>query len=108
MPKASAHLCNRCRAIVNGPCPTCTTGWTARPTRRRTLPTSHRRWRTIRAGILNAEPICRVCHLRLAVEVDHIRPIALGGSETDEDNLQPICDPCHRAKTQAESKGARP
>ncbi len=33
-----------------------------------------------------------------ATEVDHIRSLARGGTDTD-DNKAAICPPCHRAKT---------
>ncbi len=32
-------------------------------------------------------------------EVDHIKAIVNGGSETDESNLQVLCHPCHVKKT---------
>jgi 5-methylcytosine-specific restriction endonuclease McrA len=40
------------------------------------------------------------------VEVDHIRPLASGGTNT-LDNLQPLCVPCHRLKTRQERKGGQ-
>ena len=39
-----------------------------------------------------------------AVEVDHIEPLHLGGSDA-EDNLQSLCRACHRAKTEMERQG---
>lgn len=47
------------------------------------------------------------CYLRgakcigTAIEVDHIRSLARGGTDTD-DNKAAICVPCHRAKTLSE------
>lgn len=35
----------------------------------------------------------------LDFEVDHIVPIALGGAEYDEANLQVLCTNCHKGKT---------
>jgi 5-methylcytosine-specific restriction protein A len=35
------------------------------------------------------------------VEVDHIRPLALGGEDV-ESNIQTLCIPCHVAKTREE------
>ncbi|MFJ2777010.1 HNH endonuclease [Kitasatospora sp. NPDC087315] len=32
------------------------------------------------------------------VDVDHRQPLALGGEDTD-DNVWPLCRPCHRLKT---------
>lgn len=63
----------------------------------------------IRARILARDVICRVCaatkplHLRqLSTEVDHRTPLWRGGSDDDE-NLQGLCEDCHKAKTAAES-----
>ena len=57
-----------------------------------------------RARILRAEPLCRHCKakgiIRQAEQVDHIRELALGGTD-DDSNLQPLCIPCHDRKTQA-------
>lgn len=38
--------------------------------------------------------------------VDHIVPKAEGGTD-DDSNLQTVCDPCHREKTQAEANRNR-
>lgn len=58
-----------------------------------------------------AEPLCRICrdtHNRItaACEVDHIKPVASGGSH-DRDNLQPLCRACHAAKSERERVEAR-
>lgn len=59
-------------------------------------------WEQLRARVLTNEPLCRICadtgRAVLAVTVDHIKPKAIGGGD-EETNLQPLCDPCHRAKT---------
>ena len=51
---------------------------------------------------LAAEPLCRDCleHgcQRAACEIDHIIPIALGGTD-DDDNIRCLCKPCHAART---------
>ncbi|WP_342749401.1 MULTISPECIES: HNH endonuclease signature motif containing protein [Streptomyces] len=36
--------------------------------------------------------------LASAIDVDHMQPLALGGTDTDS-NVQPLCRPCHKAKT---------
>ena len=41
-----------------------------------------------------------------AAEVDHITPLTLGGTD-DDANLQALCTPCHRTKTQAEARAGR-
>jgi 5-methylcytosine-specific restriction endonuclease McrA len=59
-------------------------------------------WRKQRNRRLDAEPLCRHCAGRgfvtPAVEVDHIKPKALGGDDA-WDNTQSLCKPCHQDKT---------
>lgn len=65
-----------------------------------------------RAGVeqrkrrLKAEPLCRHCRrrgiYRPSTVPDHIKPLAFGGSDT-EDNIQCLCDECHAIKTAIES-----
>jgi len=54
--------------------------------------------------------LCQPClgkgRVMPAVAVDHIVPKAEGGTDADE-NLQAICKPCHKLKTENESKRAR-
>lgn len=40
------------------------------------------------------------------LHADHVRNLAAGGARTLE-NLQTLCVPCHKAKTQVESKAGR-
>lgn len=40
---------------------------------------------------------CYVCR-RPAVELDHVKPLAVGGANLPA-NIRPICLPCHRRKT---------
>lgn len=58
---------------------------------------------------LMAEPLCRLCKERGLVAAstvpDHIKPLALGGSDTD-DNIRCLCQPCHEEVT-AEQFGHR-
>ncbi len=59
----------------------------------------------LRAEVLLQEPLCRVClaagrHVRAEV-VDHVIPLAWGGSET-RGNRQALCHPCHDAKSALE------
>ena len=42
---------------------------------------------------------CSDCSATFAIDRDHIDPVANGGA-TSYENLQPLCPPCHRAKTQ--------
>lgn len=41
---------------------------------------------------------CAKCGARNELEVDHIVPLAEGGSEFDADNLQVLCHKCHIEK----------
>lgn len=66
-------------------------------------------WDKLRQAIMSRDMhLCQPCKREdkatPAREVDHITPKAEGGTD-DAANLQAICIPCHRAKTQAE--GAR-
>ncbi|HEL4191523.1 TPA: HNH endonuclease [Stenotrophomonas maltophilia] len=73
---------------------------------RRALPTNSTLWRRIRAVVLAREPLCRCCaeqgKVRAATEVDHI-----DGDDANhaDSNLQPLCRPCHSAKTARENGG---
>ncbi|GHF26057.1 hypothetical protein GCM10010359_30150 [Streptomyces morookaense] len=42
-----------------------------------------------------------------AVDVDHVRPLAMGGTDTDG-NVQVLCRGCHRLKIRAEFDIAGP
>lgn len=63
-------------------------------------------WQRLRLMILREEPLCRVC-AGAASQVDHIVPLAVGGSN-DRDNLQPLCHSCHSRKTALDAARARP
>jgi 5-methylcytosine-specific restriction protein A len=54
-------------------------------------------WRRLRLMQLRASPLCVACG-RPATEVDHIRPLALGGTN-EAGNLRSLCKPCHSAHT---------
>ncbi|MCI4362987.1 MAG: HNH endonuclease [Thermoplasmata archaeon] len=60
-------------------------------------------WDAARRVVLRRDHYtCQACGLRSrksALDVDHIREIAVGGAPLDYDNLQTLCRPCHRAKT---------
>jgi len=68
-----------------------------------------RRWRKIRFAYLAANPVCvgqvngAPCG-RPAEEVDHIKPLADGGTH-DIENLQALCKSCHSRKTIEENRG---
>ena len=69
-------------------------------------------WLKVRMRVLRRQPWCAICHseglVTIATEVDHIIPMAKGGARLDLANLQPLCRPCHIAKTQQDkSSGTR-
>jgi 5-methylcytosine-specific restriction protein A len=72
---------------------------------------STRAWRNRRAAVLRERPFCEDCALegaplRLATEVDHVKPVSEGG--TDEwENLRPLCSRHHDAKTARDRAAAR-
>ena len=78
--------------------------------------TSHERgyghqWQKLRARILARDMhLCQPCEregrTEPAREVDHIVPKAKGGID-DPANLEAICIPCHRAKTEREAAEAQ-
>lgn len=56
--------------------------------------------------VLGERPLCALCaaagRVAAAVEVDHVVPLHLGGSNA-RSNLQGLCVPCHERKTAAEA-----
>lgn len=66
------------------------------------------RWRRIRLMQLRKFPLCATCLAaeitEPATEVDHIIPLAEGGTHAFE-NLQSLCHPCHSRKTVQQSLG---
>lgn len=70
-----------------------------------------RPWRRKRDRILardchQCQPCRRKGFVVLADEVDHIVALSEGGTD-DESNLEAICNPCHKDKTQRESGSYR-
>ena len=112
MPRAPLTHCQRpgCGLAVErqGACPPeC---GTPRKRPADTRPSAPRRgygrlWRKIRMTVLRREPLCRRCaaegRARPATEVDHVVPLARGGTHA-AGNLQPLCKPCHSRKTKRE------
>jgi 5-methylcytosine-specific restriction enzyme A len=69
------------------------------------------RWQKLRASVIAVEPLCRHCvaagRVTLAGVVDHIQPVRFEGEFWDRTNLQPLCNPCHEAKSTAEGSRSR-
>lgn len=68
-----------------------------------------RDWDALRKQALERDAgLCQPCLkqdlVHIGNQVDHIVPKACGGGD-NLDNLQTICDDCHRAKTARESTG---
>ncbi len=86
--------------------------WHGRPPFEQRYGMSRREWDTLAARILRRDEwTCYVCARyaatpedREAMQVDHKLPVFEGGSPRDPENLGAICaEPCHAAKTRAES-----
>lgn len=102
MPRRAARLCPTCKAIITAPrCPTCAAPWA---TSKR--PGGSRAWRRLRAQVfLEQGGMCAVpgC-TKLCEQLDHIN----GWEQGDHrDNVQGLCEPHHREKTQREANDAR-
>jgi 5-methylcytosine-specific restriction endonuclease McrA len=65
---------------------------------------STKRWQLLRRTVLFEQPICAGCDNALAVDVDHVTPLAKGGAPYDRTNVQGLCPPCHSAKTRREQQ----
>lgn len=63
-----------------------------------------REWKRIRDQVLADEPKCVACNAAPATQVDHVLPLADGGTN-ERDNLQPLCVRCHSAKTAKQDGG---
>lgn len=64
-----------------------------------------RKWAVVRREVLERDGYrCRRCGRAGRLEVDHVKPIAAGGSLYDLDNLQSLCRPCHFDKTRQENQ----
>ena len=64
-------------------------------------------WRKLSQQVLKNNPVCVACLsngiIRKADVVDHIIPIRVDWTKRlDADNLQPLCNSCHRRKTNKE------
>jgi 5-methylcytosine-specific restriction endonuclease McrA len=62
--------------------------------------------RRIAKAMIAGNPLCYTCGNAPATEVDHIRPVCMGGTD-EPDNLAPICRPCHLSKSGREANHMR-
>ena len=67
-----------------------------------------RPWRRLKDKIHKRDLwTCQNCgQVTKHLELDHIVNVAIGGTD-DDHNLQSLCVPCHKAKTQIESMAGR-
>lgn len=62
-----------------------------------------RNWGAIRARVLRRDPTCMACGVRPSAEADHVAD----PDDHSMGNLQGLCTPCHKAKTQREAAAGR-
>ena len=62
-----------------------------------------KKWRSLRNYFIQMNPLCKSCedmgYITPGQEVDHIKPIRLGGAECLVSNLQTLCKSCHARKS---------
>lgn len=63
-----------------------------------------REWRSIRKVVKMRQPLCQHCRRAPTTDIDHILPMAAGGTN-DYSNLQGLCKACHSRKTVNEDGG---
>jgi 5-methylcytosine-specific restriction enzyme A len=56
-----------------------------------------RAWMAIRKRLITANPFCQICNKALSEVIDHIIPLARGGTNKPE-NLQAVCKRCNEVK----------
>lgn len=66
------------------------------------------RWKRLRSSHIRLYPLCIHCQ-RLGLVtpgamVDHVKELKDGGDPWDPDNLETLCDQCHKVKTGREVK----
>lgn len=71
-------------------------GWKRTAPRRPPSP----EFRRLRLVVLEEEPVCRICGHAPSNTVDHIQPVARGGSDA-RGNLRGVCGPCNLRKAGA-------
>ena len=114
MPIAAPRLCTHpgCSALVRDGSGRCARhpkpAWAKPVTATKRI--TGRRLQAMRADLFAREPLCAECQrlgrVTLATQRDHIKPLAEGGAD-DDTNVQGLCEPCHEAKSLAESLRGR-
>lgn len=108
MPQAPLTPCRMCNRATRGRyCQECKAkAATARdagrkPSHARGYDRAHARRRAV---YLHHYPLCAACN-ELATVLDHIIRIRDGGSASDWNNLQGLCEACHNRKSRLEQAG---
>ena len=115
MPTAAPRPCSHpgCGVLVRDGSGRCAKhpkqSWAKKPTAAKRI--TGRKLQQLRKDLFEREPLCRPCYRKgvvtLATMRDHVVSVEEGGSDTD-DNVQPICKPCHDVKSEAErARGVR-
>ena len=67
-----------------------------------------KRWKSLRNYYFSMNPLCEECeragYITSGQEVDHIKPMRLGGASLSINNLQTLCKSCHARKSGRESR----
>lgn len=65
-----------------------------------------KQWRATRNFYMQTNPLCEQCKRKGITTagqcVDHIKPISMGGHQTNSSNLQTLCNSCHAKKSSLE------
>ena len=62
-------------------------------------PYQHPEWRKVRKKVLDRDLVCIKCGDVVGLQVDHIVPVTRDGALYDMRNLQVLCGPCNRSKS---------
>ena len=93
-----ANVCNGCRAVKDVESSENQKIYNKRRGSASSRGYNHQ-WQKVARLVRASEPICRMCKKNVAEMVDHINPLKKGGDRLALDNLQPLCNRCHRVKT---------
>lgn len=69
----------------------------------------HNRMQGRKKWLYKMRPYCAACKEKLPAEdlqIDHIQPRGMDGKD-DVENLQLLCDPCHKQKTLKDTEAIR-
>lgn len=114
MPSAPPKPCSQpgCGVLVRDGTSRCgkhqREAWNKKPTATKRI--TGRKLQAMRQALFTRQPLCVLCDAKglvvLATQRDHIKSLAEGGDDTDE-NTQGLCEPCHEGKSLAERLRAR-